>query len=161
MRTRLQGRLVSERIDAGSNSERVAVLLDDALAAKAGLYLTGEIPHHDALRATAAGTLVICTLHSNSERAALPRLRDRLANGTAGRPPPVAGIGLGPPDGRDEDRVLGPAPPEHRTFAAGPAAEADHEDLDPAGPQVNPDNRPPTTHSAHPSGPPRSPHRVI
>ena len=53
-------------------------LLGEALALKTELFLTGELPHHDALRAAAAGMTVVCALHSNSERAALPRLRDRL-----------------------------------------------------------------------------------
>ena len=53
-------------------------LLDDAIAAGVDLYLTGEMRHHDALRAVAAGLTVVCTLHSNSERAVLKRLRDRL-----------------------------------------------------------------------------------
>jgi putative NIF3 family GTP cyclohydrolase 1 type 2 len=52
--------------------------LDDAMAAKADLYVTGEMRHHDALRAVKAGMVVVCTLHSNSERAVLKRLRDRL-----------------------------------------------------------------------------------
>jgi dinuclear metal center YbgI/SA1388 family protein len=53
-------------------------LLDDVLAAGAELYVTGELPHHDALRANAGGITVLCTLHSHSERAVLGRLRDRL-----------------------------------------------------------------------------------
>jgi dinuclear metal center YbgI/SA1388 family protein len=53
-------------------------LLDDAIAQKANLYLTGELPHHDALKAAAAGLTVVCVLHSNSERAALGRLKARL-----------------------------------------------------------------------------------
>ena len=53
-------------------------LLDDAIAQKANLYLTGELPHHDALKAAAAGLTVVCVLHSNSERAALGRLKARI-----------------------------------------------------------------------------------
>ena len=53
--------------------------LDDAIKAKADLYLTGEIRHHDALKAANAGMTVVCTLHSNSERAVLKRLKTRLA----------------------------------------------------------------------------------
>ena len=53
-------------------------LLDEALAQKADLYLTGELPHHDALEAAAAGMTVVCTLHSNSERASLRRLQARI-----------------------------------------------------------------------------------
>jgi dinuclear metal center YbgI/SA1388 family protein len=53
-------------------------LLNEALAHQTELFLTGELPHHDALRAAAAGMTVVCALHSNSERAALPALKDRL-----------------------------------------------------------------------------------
>jgi dinuclear metal center YbgI/SA1388 family protein len=53
-------------------------MLNDALAAKAQLYLTGEMRHHDAIRAAGAGMTVVCTLHSNSERAVLRRLAARL-----------------------------------------------------------------------------------
>jgi dinuclear metal center YbgI/SA1388 family protein len=53
-------------------------LVEDALAQGADLYLTGEMRHHDALRAAKMGTTVVCALHSNSERAFLPRLRERM-----------------------------------------------------------------------------------
>jgi dinuclear metal center YbgI/SA1388 family protein len=53
-------------------------LLADALAAGVDVYLTGELPHHDALRAAAAGVTVVCALHSNSERATLSRVKARL-----------------------------------------------------------------------------------
>jgi dinuclear metal center YbgI/SA1388 family protein len=53
-------------------------LLDDAIRQNADLYLTGEMRHHDALKAAAAGMTVVCTLHSHSERKVLPRLADRL-----------------------------------------------------------------------------------
>jgi dinuclear metal center YbgI/SA1388 family protein len=51
------------------------------VAARAGaqLYLTGEIRHHDALSAAAAGMTVVCVGHSNSERPALERLAARLS----------------------------------------------------------------------------------
>ncbi|HEY1685309.1 MAG TPA: Nif3-like dinuclear metal center hexameric protein [Tepidisphaeraceae bacterium] len=52
--------------------------LGDAIAQKAEVYLTGELPHHDALAAAKAGVTVIATLHSNSERAILPRLAQRM-----------------------------------------------------------------------------------
>ncbi len=61
--------------------ERVAVcvgsggdLLGDAMAAGADVIVTGELRHHDALRATAMGLAVVCTLHSVSERPALVSL---------------------------------------------------------------------------------------
>lgn len=53
-------------------------LLDDAIAQKVDLYLTGEMRHHDALKAAARGVTVVCTLHSNSERATLKRLAVKL-----------------------------------------------------------------------------------
>jgi dinuclear metal center YbgI/SA1388 family protein len=59
-------------------------LLREALAAGAELYLTGELPHHDALRAAAAGMTVVCALHSNTERAALGRIKERLEKEAAG-----------------------------------------------------------------------------
>jgi dinuclear metal center YbgI/SA1388 family protein len=52
--------------------------LDLAIAGEAGIYLTGEMRHHDALKAAAAGLTVVCTLHSNSERAVLKRVKKRL-----------------------------------------------------------------------------------
>ena len=55
-------------------------LLDDALAQDVDLYLTGEMRHHDALKAAARGMTVVCTLHSNSERASLKRLAQRLSD---------------------------------------------------------------------------------
>lgn len=54
-------------------------LLEEAIRQKAELFLTGEVRHHDALRAAAAGMTVVCTLHSNSERAVLNRLAVKLA----------------------------------------------------------------------------------
>ncbi|MGC4033790.1 MAG: Nif3-like dinuclear metal center hexameric protein [Tepidisphaeraceae bacterium] len=52
--------------------------LDQAIAAKVDVYVTGEMRHHDALRAAAAGLTVVCTLHSNSERITLGKLAERL-----------------------------------------------------------------------------------
>lgn len=53
-------------------------LLNDALAQKADLYLTGEIRHHDALKAAQRGMTVVCALHTNSERKVLARVADRI-----------------------------------------------------------------------------------
>ena len=61
-------------------------LLNDALAQKADLYLTGEMRHHDALKAARAGTTVVCVLHSNSERAVMKRLKTRLEEKLPGLP---------------------------------------------------------------------------
>ena len=60
--------------------------LKDAIAQGAQLYLTGEIPHHEALAAAKAGITVVATLHSNSERGSLKRFRDRLARATRAVP---------------------------------------------------------------------------
>jgi putative NIF3 family GTP cyclohydrolase 1 type 2 len=61
-------------ICAGAGGE----LLPEAIAAKADLYITGELRHHDALLAAKSGLAVLCTLHSNSERVALRRVADKL-----------------------------------------------------------------------------------
>ncbi|KPP77453.1 NIF3-like protein 1-like [Scleropages formosus] len=45
----------------------------------ADLYITGEMSHHEVLDAVAAGTSVILTDHSNSERGFLSVLRERLS----------------------------------------------------------------------------------
>jgi dinuclear metal center YbgI/SA1388 family protein len=60
---------------AGSGGEMVG----DAIAGGAQLLLTGEVRHHDALRALAAGLVVVCARHSTSERGALASLQRRLA----------------------------------------------------------------------------------
>lgn len=59
---------------AGAGGE----LLEAALSARVDLFLTGELRHHDVLRAARAGVTVICALHSNSERVTLESLRTRL-----------------------------------------------------------------------------------
>ena len=59
-------------------------LLDDAIKQKANLFLTGELPHHDALKAAAAGMTLVCVLHSNSERAALRRFKARIVEAAEG-----------------------------------------------------------------------------
>jgi dinuclear metal center YbgI/SA1388 family protein len=69
-----QGAITRAAVCAGSCGD----LLDDSIAAGAELYLTGELRHHDAVKAAAAGVTVVCTLHSNSERAVLRRLKSRL-----------------------------------------------------------------------------------
>lgn len=53
-------------------------LIQEALRMKAEVYLTGELRHHDALKAAKAGMTVVCTLHSNSERAWLRWLKTQL-----------------------------------------------------------------------------------
>ncbi len=49
-----------------------------AVRAGAGLYLTGEMRHHDALAAAGSGMHVVCLGHSHSERMALRRVQDVL-----------------------------------------------------------------------------------
>jgi putative NIF3 family GTP cyclohydrolase 1 type 2 len=70
----MEGPVARAAVCAGSCGD----LLSDAIAGGADLYLTGEMRHHDALRAAAAGVTVVCTLHSNSERLALSHLQRRL-----------------------------------------------------------------------------------
>ena len=53
-------------------------LLNDAISQRADFYLTGEMRHHDAIRAARTGMTVVCVLHSNSERAVMKRVKDRL-----------------------------------------------------------------------------------
>ena len=53
-------------------------LYEQAVAAGADLYVTGELRHHDALAAAAAGLTVACVGHSNSERLTLGSLARRL-----------------------------------------------------------------------------------
>lgn len=67
---------------AGSGGDLVA----DAIAAGADLLLTGEVRHHDALRAAASGLSLVCTRHSVSERAALASLATRLGELLPGIP---------------------------------------------------------------------------
>ncbi|MGD1276377.1 MAG: Nif3-like dinuclear metal center hexameric protein [Tepidisphaeraceae bacterium] len=69
-----EGAITCAAVGAGSCGD----MLDDVIAAGAELYLTGEMRHHDAVKAVAAGITVVCTLHSNSERAVLKRLKKRL-----------------------------------------------------------------------------------
>jgi dinuclear metal center YbgI/SA1388 family protein len=58
-------------------------LLKDAIAQKADLFVTGELRHHDVLRADRANMSVLCTLHSNSERGTLPVVAKRLVEAHA------------------------------------------------------------------------------
>lgn len=76
----IQGTVNRVAVCAGACGE----LLDNAISQKAQLFLTGEMRHHDAIKAARAGITVVCTLHSNSERAALRRLKQRLEELTPG-----------------------------------------------------------------------------
>jgi len=70
----IDGMVKTAAVCAGSCGD----CLDDALRRGVDLYLTGEMRHHDALKAAARGLTVVCTLHSNSERRILDVLRTRL-----------------------------------------------------------------------------------
>ncbi len=61
-------------------------LLDEAIKQKVEFYVTGEMRHHDAIKAAATGMTVVCTLHSNSERVTLTRLKERLERMLPGLP---------------------------------------------------------------------------
>lgn len=74
------GEVTRAAVLAGAGREH----LKDAIAQGAQLYLTGEIPHHEALAAAKAGVTVVATLHSNSERATLKRLKGRLEGKASG-----------------------------------------------------------------------------
>ena len=65
---------------AGSGGD----LVGDAIASSASL-VTGELRHHDALRAIAHGLVVVCVRHSTSERGALVPLAQRPVRAVAGR----------------------------------------------------------------------------
>jgi dinuclear metal center YbgI/SA1388 family protein len=56
-----------------------ASLLDAAAAHGATCFLTGELSHHDVLRAHALGLEVLLAGHTNTERGYLPRLADDLS----------------------------------------------------------------------------------
>lgn len=71
-----KGRLVSVVACAAGSC---GPMYQAAAAGGATFYLTGEMRHHDALAAAAAGLSVVCLGHSNSERITLKRLADRLA----------------------------------------------------------------------------------
>ncbi|KAJ7484926.1 NGG1p interacting factor 3 [Mycena galericulata] len=67
-------RLVSTvAICAGSGGDMFS-----ALRAKADVYFTGEMVHHEVLAAVAAGTHVILCGHTNTERGYLPKLATKL-----------------------------------------------------------------------------------
>ncbi|MBI1303434.1 MAG: Nif3-like dinuclear metal center hexameric protein [Phycisphaera sp.] len=61
-----------------------ASLLDAAARAGATLFVTGELSHHDVLRAHALGLEVLLAGHTNTERGYLPRLAAALAERAPG-----------------------------------------------------------------------------
>jgi dinuclear metal center YbgI/SA1388 family protein len=70
----MEGEVTRVAVCAGAGGE----LLDAVLSSKAQFFLTGELRHHDVLRAARAGVTVVCALHSNSERVTLAHLRGRI-----------------------------------------------------------------------------------
>jgi dinuclear metal center YbgI/SA1388 family protein len=71
----LDGAVDRAAVCAGSGGD----MIPEAVAAGAHVLLTGEVRHHDALRAAAAGLAIVATLHSVSERCVLPAVIARLA----------------------------------------------------------------------------------
>jgi len=63
-------------VAAGAGGE----LLEDAIAAGAHVFVTGEVRHNEALSAARRGVTIVATLHSNSERAAVRAYARRLAS---------------------------------------------------------------------------------
>lgn len=76
----MEGAVTRVAVGAGACGD----LLNEVLASGAGLYVTGEMRHHDALRAAEAGVTVACALHSNSERRTLGVLAGRLRTALPG-----------------------------------------------------------------------------
>jgi dinuclear metal center YbgI/SA1388 family protein len=59
-------------------------LIDAAARAGAHAFVAGELSHHDALACVRKGMVAITTLHSNTERLALPAVVERLATELTG-----------------------------------------------------------------------------
>lgn len=93
----LDGDVARVAVGAGACGD----LLNEVIAAGADLYVTGEMRHHDALRAAAAGVTVACALHSNSERRTLDGLAGRLREALPGAAVTVSTVD------RDPFRVVG------------------------------------------------------
>ena len=74
------GRVARVAVGAGS----CGGMWSDAVSAGADVFVTGEMRHHDALAAAAAGLTVICVGHTNSERPALPHVARRLRKALPG-----------------------------------------------------------------------------
>ncbi len=61
-----------------------AGLLDAAIAQGCSAFVTGEMKHHDVMRATSRGCAVILAGHTNTERGYLPRLARALSESLPG-----------------------------------------------------------------------------
>ena len=76
----LDGDATRVAVAAGAGAE----LLEEAIAAGAHVFVTGEVRHHEALSAARRGVTILATLHSNSERAAVRAYARRLATRMVG-----------------------------------------------------------------------------
>jgi putative NIF3 family GTP cyclohydrolase 1 type 2 len=56
------------------------MIINSIIAARADLYLTGELKHHQALAAQEAGLTCICLSHTVSERFILKKFARQLQN---------------------------------------------------------------------------------
>jgi dinuclear metal center YbgI/SA1388 family protein len=90
VRPALGGGVIARTRGGTRRHERFAVcagsgasLLEKAAAAGATLLLTGELSHHDVLRAHELGLEVLLAGHTNTERGYLPRLAERMAQALA------------------------------------------------------------------------------
>lgn len=63
---------------AACGAGAAGAMYQQAISAGAELFVTGEMRHHDALAASAAGMTVVCLGHSNSERMTLRPLAKRI-----------------------------------------------------------------------------------
>lgn len=72
---RKRGRIAVAACEVGTGRE----VYREAIAGGAGLFVTGEMPHHVALAAATAGMAVLCLGHSNTERITLERLAKQVA----------------------------------------------------------------------------------
>ncbi len=80
----LAGEMKKRVTTAACGAGSCGSLFQAAAEAGADVYVTGEIRHHDALAAVAAGLTVICLGHSNSERLVLPPLARRIRKALPG-----------------------------------------------------------------------------
>jgi dinuclear metal center YbgI/SA1388 family protein len=76
----VEGPVRRAAVCAGAGGE----LLRDAVAAEADVFVTGELRHHDALRAVERGMTVVALRHSVSERCTLPHVQRSLERALPG-----------------------------------------------------------------------------
>ena len=76
-----QGSTASDELDLSSTVQSVGICAGSGasvLQHGADLWLTGELSHHEILGANAAGTTVVLTDHSNTERGYLPVMAEKV-----------------------------------------------------------------------------------